>query len=129
MIHGCEWSILKRPRKHPDLIDENGDECFGRCLPSEYRIAVRTKMKLGQEQDTVWHECHHAFVTGLAIEHPSEEEFVSYLTPISLRVLKENPELMRYLTHVDKPRAKRNLPDGELPVLQEPAEEHKNQVG
>lgn len=66
------------------------------------RIHIATGLSKGMERDTVLHEALHAVWTQTALDRKydeeAEEEAIWQLSPRILALLRDNPELVEYLT-------------------------------
>lgn len=71
-------------------------------------IRLNKVMTLGPTQDTLLHEVLHAVVhvsgmqNVLEFSDESEEKMIRILTPWILGVIRDNPELIEYLTEGDR---------------------------
>lgn len=72
------------------------NDAFGRADVVKQTLSVRNGQGPHQERDTLLHELLHA--CGLAIGHELEEHQVASVTPILLDVLRQNPDVVAYLT-------------------------------
>jgi len=79
---------------------EDGD--YGECDNDKHVISILAGRSLGNDQDTLLHECIHAIcfqmgVDGAINKRGTEEQWVQGLATGLLAVMKENPSLVRYL--------------------------------
>ena len=81
---------------------ERGDPCVGQCDSSDLLIIIDPEQAESQIRDTLLHEVLHACcdLIGLScdVDHDIEEKIILRLAPILLLVLRDNPELVTYLT-------------------------------
>lgn len=98
-IAGKWWSI----EDHTEMMEDEGR--MGETKAEQCRILYSTKCDAQQLRDTIWHEIKHAIFseTGLALamkehqETTNEEDMIRRLTPVELAVMRDNPDLMKYL--------------------------------
>ncbi len=72
----------------------------GYCDMDGLKLAVQPRLRRTKAQEVLLHEIMHA------LTHPTlcgggqftDEEFVTGVTPLLLQVLKDNPDLISYLT-------------------------------
>lgn len=97
-----KWYTIK---DDPDLDRDRSGECSAlHCV-----IRIGPDQTEQQRRDTVWHEVKHAifFETGLNTEieesepKVTEEMIVRRTASMELAVLRENPDLVAYLTEDD----------------------------
>jgi hypothetical protein len=88
----------------PDTIigADNTDLASGLCQPWKCAIRVATGQHPQQERDTVLHEVMHGIFSETALtmdfkEDEDEEKIVRRLTTGLLQVLRENPELTKFI--------------------------------
>lgn len=92
-ILGREFRLRWRlPRSMPDA--------FGECYREAGRIDLARGQKPLEETDTVLHEVMHAilYAQGRPDGGDTEEQYVRALSSGLVVVLRENPELVAYLT-------------------------------
>lgn len=72
----------------------------GYCDMDGLKLAVAPRLRKTKAQEVLLHEILHAIThpTLCSAEKFTDEEFVTGMTPILLQVLKENPDLLTYLT-------------------------------
>lgn len=72
----------------------------GYCDMDGLKLAVAPRLRKTKAQEVLLHEILHALThpTLCSAEKFTDEEFVTGMTPILLQVLKENPDLLTYLT-------------------------------
>lgn len=90
---GCHvYSVLRKTKQQmPD--------CLGECDFDNLQISVRKSLRLSKAQETILHETLHACTDPSLKEGKArEEDFVNTVSPVLLQVLKDNPELVKYLT-------------------------------
>lgn len=96
MISGKAFTVSEE-----DAMDE-----AGMCVPTLCLIKYNPTHDIQQIRDTVWHEIKHCiyYETGLSYEleskdeeHPSEEMLVRRSSTMELEVMRDNPQLMRWL--------------------------------
>ena len=93
------WKLIDKT----ELMNET--ELAGETKPDLCEIHYSTKQDLQQLRDTIWHEIKHAVFneTGLALilkdtkEEASEEDIIRRTTPVELAIMRENPDLMKWL--------------------------------
>lgn len=121
------YQILRAPVLA--LPDSLGDSDFDLL-----RVRIRKNLTVSKTREILIHEllhlCTYPSFTGAYETDPKldAEEFVNAVAPTLLQVLRDNPDLLAYLT-LDKPRPQRNRKPGQLPVLPEPSEKGDNPVG
>lgn len=71
------------------------EDDMGECDDENQLISVCDGLPLGNEQDTVLHECLHALDKQFGIR--LSERQVTRLAPALLAFVKDNPKLVRYL--------------------------------
>ena len=71
------------------------EDDMGECDDESQLISVCDGLPLGNEQDTVLHECLHALDKQFGIR--LTEKHVTRLAPALLSFVKDNPRLVRYL--------------------------------
>lgn len=81
-----------REVKHLDLL--------GETLNEEGDILIKRRQSPACKRATVLHEVLHAiaFTAGMGLEHDAEEALVRSWEPWLLAVLRDNPELVSFLT-------------------------------
>jgi hypothetical protein len=96
------YQILRVPL--PELPDALGDSNFDLL-----RVRIRKNLRASKVREILIHEllhlCTYPSFTGAYETDPKldAEEFVNAVAPTLLQVLRDNPELVAYLTH-DQPR-------------------------
>lgn len=74
-------------------------EQIGGCDFDALQLSIRQRIKKSVAQETLLHELIHACTSPSFNEKTmTDEEFVTAVSPMLLQVLKENPELVEYLT-------------------------------
>ena len=90
---GCHVYVVQRKTK------QQMPDCIGECDFDNLQISVRKSLRLSKAQETLLHEALHACTDPSLKEGKSrEEDFVNTVSPVLLQVLKDNPELVKYLT-------------------------------
>lgn len=94
-LGGQTWQ-LRRTSIESDL------NLFGRTKVRHSLIEIDNDQSPGQERDTVLHELLHAIASVIQVfADPGEEErAVSAISPWLLSLVRDNPELIAYLTSV-----------------------------
>lgn len=87
------WRLRRCP------VDVDG-ELHGALQERELRILVARGHAPSQLRDTVLHEVLHAIWAqcGLEFEHDDQERVVASMSPRLLACLRDNPELVAFLT-------------------------------
>lgn len=82
--------------------DKDGRIPVGTTTVTTREIEIKSGQKLEDEKDSVWHECIHAAFGSSTVDllgrKWSEEQAAYKLTPKLLRIIRDNPKLMEYLT-------------------------------
>ena len=106
---------MKRPRRvkvswswweiswDPDRVTELGGEAGGGVSRADHSAIAVTKLPESRpyEQMTVLHEVLHAAWAATGLDDQTcdhEEVIVSTLAPVLLAVIRDNPDLIKYLT-------------------------------
>jgi len=97
-IVGKWWELVEAT----DILDEHDE--LGKTVGETCRISYSGKQDEQQLRDTVWHEIKHAIFQEVGLsnelkekEDLSEEGIIRRLTPVELTVMRENPDLMKFL--------------------------------
>lgn len=93
LINEAKWTVR--------MVDEfsSDPELMGWTDIPKHEILLRKGMCLEQEQDTLWHELHHALMGDQFIDVKlTGHQFIYLLTPAELHVMRDNPRLVSYLT-------------------------------
>lgn len=87
------YTILRLPKKRME-----GD--LGSCNFTTSTIRVRARLRLSKSQEILLHELLHATTYPSACDDKPmlDEAFVTAVTPLLLQTMKDNPELLAYLT-------------------------------
>lgn len=104
---------IKVGAQHLTVKTEQAEEMERDGIDGRYRgsialIQIRGDRPIQAIRDTLLHECLHAilFIDGicsaLGLNHDKEEKLVGLLTPRLLALLRDNPQLVAYLTEVLK---------------------------
>ena len=97
-IGGQSWRLRKRLR-------DDGTEGFtyGRTTVRFSLIEINRRASIGNRRDTVTHEVLHALLSCFphGMEEEAEEKFVASLSPHLLALLRDNPQLIKFLTADD----------------------------
>lgn len=88
--------VLGRPFRITQ-VEKGGmsEDSLGACAEDDQEISIRKGLKLETEQDTLLHEVFHA-IDHLMGTKCSERQIASLATGL-IAVLKDNPELLKYL--------------------------------
>lgn len=81
-----------------DLL--NGEPMYGRTIRAKTLIQIATHPSKGQRRDTLLHEILHAIIGNTTLKG-DEEKLVRQVTPYLLGALRDNPDLVAYLTEPD----------------------------
>src|SRR5271157_3093979 len=87
------YSIIRKPASAlPDAL--------GTCDFQLLQICIRQRMRRSKAQETLLHEILHSAThpTVNCSDKRDDEEFVTAIAPVLLGVLKDNPDLVGYLT-------------------------------
>ena len=87
------YTVLRKPKSAMP-------KDLGSCDSTTLQIWVRQRLKRTKAAEILIHECLHASLHSVSNggSQNDEESFVEALSPVLLLVLKENPELVEYLT-------------------------------
>lgn len=94
-VGGQLWRVDLVAPKNPNLRDEQGNGCHGRCLFEKCRIYIDKTLDEQAREDTLLHELLHAalFVSGADAAYGKsvtvEEKIVGPLVPVWHRLLKD----------------------------------------
>lgn len=72
----------------------------GQSIAALKTIRIRRGQCLAEEQDSLWHEVHHALVPPDVDQDKTKwtiHKSIEGFTPAELHVMHDNPELVRYL--------------------------------
>lgn len=86
--------------KVSELVEIEADQwLFGRTRPRWSLIEITKGQSASQKRDTVLHEVLHAIIEqgSTFIEDHVEEALVRDISPLLLGVLRENPNLLKFL--------------------------------
>lgn len=94
-INGIDWTIKKLRSKKP--IDGDAD---GLCVYDDHEVQVRGGLAPLAEADTILHELFHAILHSQGREQGGdlEELYVRALATGLLGVIRDNPQLLKWLT-------------------------------
>jgi hypothetical protein len=101
-IGAADYSVTTDP-----MVALGGNEgtrawLYGSTDHVTLRIMVNPATASGQQQDTLLHEALHGVVAVFNLmpdwNREQEETFVSRFTPLLLLLLRDNPELVRFVT-------------------------------
>lgn len=75
-------------------------DALGDCDCTTLRIRVRARLRRSKAQEILLHEIIHAILNGplLGTEKYDDEVYIEATAGVLLQVLRENPELVIYLT-------------------------------
>lgn len=89
----------------------------GHTSHSELAIHVDPHNAAGYQRDTLWHEVLHCIVNVVNLQPKlSEEEIICTISHMTLAVLRDNPDLVAYLTGDDPAAPASRVPDGWIEV-------------
>lgn len=73
--------------------------CSGATSHPKLEIHIDPNDAPGQQRDTLWHEVKHAILNISGFDgKATEEEFIQRTSALELAALRDNPELVAYLT-------------------------------
>jgi hypothetical protein len=102
VICGQPFEVRWDARSHGRLLDHNEGDDLGSVAPSDQLIVIREHQAPHSMRDSLLHEVIHAAValTGhdQAVEHDALEGLTGSLAVALLSTLRENPELVAWLT-------------------------------
>lgn len=76
----------------------DGVEVDGLCEATELKLSIRRGLKRNWAQEKLTHELAHVALDGIeGVTDEIEEKVVTYMAPRLLQIIKDNPELVRYL--------------------------------
>jgi len=89
-----KYTILRCPK----VVDQ-GRDLNGECDPDELVIRLRKYMRRSMSREILLHEVMHALAAngGSPIPDKMEEKFVTVMAPALLQVLRDNPDLLKFL--------------------------------
>jgi hypothetical protein len=88
----CDWQEFANLGSGPDL--------WGECHHKVETIYLNPRLAGTALAETLWHEVKHVVYRAAGIEDDkemTEEQAVNTASPMELAVLRENPELVRFL--------------------------------
>lgn len=99
-ILGTRWEI-----KLSDAVSLEGDN-YGTTHLSTMTIYLNPHNTEQHMRSTLWHEIMHACIHMVGLDqrfddkdqHITEHELIYALVPVQLQVLRDNPELLQFLT-------------------------------
>lgn len=71
----------------------------GTCNPRHLTIGLDDNQPRSQKADTLLHELIHALLATVKLDEDTEEQICLALAPGLLALLRDNPNLVTYLTH------------------------------
>jgi hypothetical protein len=87
---GCNVDV-----KFRSVIVVENSTALGTYIQEKTEVQVKSGMSLSAERNTLLHELMHAILQEYELD---AEELVRVVTPALLALLRENPELVTYLT-------------------------------
>ena len=102
------YKVIYRSRKEDGMLNDN---TYGYIIDSANTIVIDSQAPLNKQQSTLWHELFHAtrmtYDTGARPANDLdfddlEHHFIGVWEAPLLSVLKDNPELVLWLTKEDK---------------------------
>ena len=91
--------ILTPTSGMPPVSDEDDRKCLGTCEFDKLIIRIKKGLRKSKAQETLWHEIQHACTYPELIDTTAtDERFIDYTSSSLLGVIKDNPDLIRYLT-------------------------------
>ena len=72
----------------------------GHTDKQKLEIIINPEIDIQIQRETLWHEIKHGCYMWVAsaIDNPSEEQIIALTTPIELSVLRENKDVLEFLT-------------------------------
>ena len=89
------YSVLRKPGSG---IPDDG---LGYCDLNGLQILIRQRLRKSKAQEILTHEILHACTYPALVDEDkrySDEEFIESMSPVLLRVIQDNPDLLEYLT-------------------------------
>ncbi len=73
---------------------------LGDCDCNGLQITVKQRLKKSKAQEILLHEIQHAIILQSLMGDKlyEDEDFICAISPVLLQVIKENPDLIDYLT-------------------------------
>ena len=97
------WTITLDADRIRDIAESGEyDELYGSTLKSRLELLIDPGVPEPVLVDTVVHEGIHALLMAYGIGFPSdeaEEHFVRQFTPALIALIRDNPELVRWVQH------------------------------
>lgn len=86
------YSIVRKSKR--DMED------LGQCDFNNVQISIRKRLHLQKAMEVLVHEILHGctYPSMAAVSNKTDEDFVDVTAPMLLQVLKDNPDLLAYLT-------------------------------
>jgi hypothetical protein len=88
-----EFRILR-----PAAPKRNAEELLGWCDTEKLTIEVKRGMEKSKAQETLLHELCHTTTENADVSYEQEEKLVNAIAEGLLRIFKDNPGLVAYLT-------------------------------
>lgn len=88
------YKVVVSPEK--EMFDSEGHKLYGQTLYAELTIRIRENIAHDKMCETLLHEVLHA--AAFNESDSNEEAFVNGLAPWLLGVLRDNPDLLKFLT-------------------------------
>jgi hypothetical protein len=94
------YSIFWDKNKIKQFSLDQGENHYGYCDRVKLEIVIDSDLDPQIQRVTLWHELKHACNSWVidAIDNPNEEQLVTFSAPIEIQVLRDNPELVAWLT-------------------------------
>ena len=94
------YSIFFDKEKLKQATLDHGSSVSGYCRKDKLEIIIDPDLDIQVKRETLWHEIKHACFAWVAIsiDSPTEEQIVCLTAPLELSVLRENKDLVEYLT-------------------------------
>ncbi len=79
-----------------------GKAVYGETDKNKLEIIVDPEPNIQIQREILWHEIKHAAYAWVeaAIDDPTEEQIICLTAPIELQIMRDNPELLEFLTGV-----------------------------
>lgn len=93
LVNEAKWTVR--------MVDAfpSDDDLMGWTDIHRHEILLRRGMCVEEERDTLWHELHHAMMgESFSVEKWEGHQVIYMMTPAEMHTLRDNPELVRYLT-------------------------------
>lgn len=81
-----------------ELRNDKGEPLFGDCDEDILQIRYEKGMRRGKRQEIILHEVLHLVMSDLGLEKEAEEKLVTISSKSLLQILRDNPQLVSFLT-------------------------------